>query len=95
MLEHHVCCFNHTLQLSVKTLLRPFNARLGQSTKDGSVNDVDDLLNLGNNNNDGEDGEEEDQDEDNDNDLLDAVLDADDIDNGVNELNYNRYSCCL
>lgn len=86
VLEHRVRCFNHTLQLSVKTLLRPFNAGLGQSTEDGGNNDIDDLLNSGNNNDDGEEGDEEDEAEDKDNDLLDAALDADDIDDGVDEL---------
>ena len=44
-LENHVRCFNHTLQLSAKTLLRPFNVGLGKkTTEDGDNNDGDDLL---------------------------------------------------
>jgi hypothetical protein len=46
-LKNHVRCFNHTLQLSAKTLLRPFNAGLGKATEDGTCDDVDDLLSLG------------------------------------------------
>jgi hypothetical protein len=46
-LKNRVHCFNHTLQLSVKTLLHPFNAGLGKATEDGTCDNVDDLLSLG------------------------------------------------
>ena len=79
-LENRVCCFNHTLQLSAKTLLRPFNAGLGKMTDDGDNNDVDDL--------DADDNglDKDDDDDGNDDDSLPTVLDADDIDDGVDEL---------
>jgi hypothetical protein len=44
-LENRVHCFNHTLQLSAKTLLCPFNAGLGKTSEDGDNNNIDDLLN--------------------------------------------------
>jgi len=44
-LENCVHCFNHTLQLSAKTLLHPFNVGLGKTTEDGDNNDVEDLPN--------------------------------------------------
>jgi hypothetical protein len=31
---NRVRCFNHTLQLSAKTLLRPFNTALGKAAED-------------------------------------------------------------
>src|ERR1700722_11356475 len=40
--EQHVRCFNHTLQLSSKTLLRPFNAALSKEGDDESPADHDD-----------------------------------------------------
>jgi hypothetical protein len=43
-LENHMWCFNHTLHLSVKTLLCPFNIGLGKTTKDGNNTDIDNLL---------------------------------------------------
>jgi hypothetical protein len=39
-LKNHVCCFNHTLQLSTKTLLHPLNAGLGKATEDGTCDNV-------------------------------------------------------
>jgi hypothetical protein len=41
--ENHVRCFNHTLQLSAKTLLRPFNPALGKDAEDDSDGSQDDL----------------------------------------------------
>ena len=70
---NRVRCFNHTLQLSAKTLLRPFNAGLGKTTEDSNDNDTDDLL-------------DEELDDDNDDGLPD-VPDADDIDDGIDEMN--------
>ena len=74
-LENRVQCFNHTLQLSAKTLLRPFNVGLGKTTEDGDNADIDDLL---------DDDELEDDDDDDDN--LPDVPDVDDVDDGIDEL---------
>jgi hypothetical protein len=78
-LENRVRCFNHTLQLSAKTLLRPFNVGLGKTTEGGHINDVDDLL-------DEELDNTDDNDDDNDNDDLPDVPDVDNIDDGIDEL---------
>jgi len=51
--------FNHTLQLSAKTLLHPFNVGLGKAREDRDSAGVDDLL-------DDDDDEDEDEDEDED-----------------------------
>ena len=78
-LENRVRCFNHTLQLSAKTLLRPFNAGLGKITaEDGENSNVDDLLDL-------DDEEDDDENEDDDMDLPD-VFNIDDVDDGIDEL---------
>src|SRR3984885_1706438 len=85
-LENCVRCFNHTLQLSAKTLLCPFNVGLGKkTTEDGDNNDGDDLLDeelddATNNDND-------DTDNDDDDDGLPDVPDVDDIDDGIDEMN--------
>jgi hypothetical protein len=90
VLEHRVRCFNHTLQLSAKTLLRPFNVGLGKATEYGDDNDGDDLLDPetggdDNNNNDNNDNDNDnDSGEDDDDD--DDMDDADDIDDGIDEL---------
>jgi len=40
--ENHVRCFNHTLQLSAKTLVKPFNVALSSGLKDdGSLTNED------------------------------------------------------
>jgi len=78
-LENRVRCFNHTLQLSAKTLLRPFNAALSKATEVGDLDDIDDLLDLG------DDDDEEDEDDDEDQALPD-ISDIDDIDDGIDEL---------
>jgi hypothetical protein len=44
--EHHVWCFNHTIQLLAKALLRPFNPALGKAAEDVVVNDDDDMPDL-------------------------------------------------
>ena len=75
-LENHVRCFNHTLQLSAKTLLRPFNVGLGKTTEDGNNNDVEDLPNE----------TVDDEDEHDEDDGLPAIPEADDIDDGIDEL---------
>jgi len=81
-LENHVCCFNHTLQLSVKTLLHPFNVGLGKAMEDRDSADVDDLL-------DDDDDEDKNKDKDKgkgkDEDLPD-VPDINDINDSIDEL---------
>jgi hypothetical protein len=79
-LKNHVHCFNHTLQLSVKTLLCLFNAGLGKATKDDTCDYVDNLLSLGIDNDDN-DNDKEDEDED-----LPVILDEDDIENSIDKL---------
>jgi hypothetical protein len=81
-LENHVHCFNHTLQLSAKTLLCPFNVVLGKATDDGANNGVDDLLDL---DDDEDDNKDDNRDEDKDK-ILPYVPDIDDIDDGINKL---------
>ena len=76
-LENHVHCFNHTLQLSVKTLLHPFNVGLGKGMEDGDGTDADNLLGLGD-----DKDEDKDKDKDEDEDLLD-IPNIDDLDNGI------------
>ena len=44
--EHRVWCFNHTIQLSAKALLRPFNLALGKATEDVVINDDDNMPDL-------------------------------------------------
>lgn len=84
--EHRVRCFNHTLQLSAKTLLRPFNSGLGKGAEDDDAKDVDDLLDS-EDESDSEDDDEGDGDGDGD-DAEDpmALLDAGVIDDGIDEL---------
>lgn len=79
-LENRVRCFNHTLQLSAKTLLRPFNSGLGKSTEDedGNLNDLDDLL---------EDDDNDDEESDDGGDGLPDIPDCDDVDDNIDELN--------
>jgi len=62
--ENRVRCFNHTIQLSAKSLLKPFNTALGKATDD------DDAAMYEDDNNppildddDGDDGEEEEEEE--------------------------------
>ena len=83
-LENHVRCFNHTLQLSAKTLLCPFNIALGKTTGDGDGIGVDDLLDEIDDWLDEDDKDDEDED---DKDGLPNVPDVDDIDDGVDEMN--------
>jgi hypothetical protein len=84
--EHRVRCFNHTLQLSAKTLLRPFNSGLGKGAEDDDAKDVDDLLDS-EDESDSEDDDEGDGDGDGD-DAEDpmALLDAGVIDDGIDKL---------
>ena len=74
--ENHVRCFNHTLQLTAKTLIRPFNLALGKIAEDGGPGDQDDLLDM----------EEEDDEEGEEEDDLPDVPDIDDIDDNFDEL---------
>jgi len=77
--EYRARCFNHTLQLSAKTLLKPFNTALSSK--------VADEVNIGDDDNDDpliladpdEEGEEEDNNDNNDE-------EKDDDDDGVDEL---------
>jgi hypothetical protein len=86
-LENRVRCFNHTLQLSTKTLLRPFNVGLGKVTDDGDNKDVDvDDNGLGKDDDDDDDDVDIDVDVDGDDGGLPDGLDVDDVDDGVDEL---------
>lgn len=72
---NHVRCFNHTLQLSAKALLRPFNPALGKAPDIDSDGGQDDLE--GNDN----EGDNNDGKKDNRPDVLDVYdVDDDDID---------------
>jgi len=75
-LENCIRCFNHTLQLSAKTLLRPFNVGLGKTTKDDDNNDVDDL----------HDEIVDGKDEDNEDNGLPVIPEVNDIDDDIDEL---------
>ena len=83
-------CFNHTLQLSVKTLLHPFNAGLGKTTEVGDNGDVDDLLDQ---EDEDEDKDAKDKDDDDDEGLPDAP-DVDDVDDGIDELDVLDAEAC-
>ena len=74
--ENHVRCFNHTLQLSAKSLLRPFNPASGKVAKDNGTCSQKDLpcLNM------------EDDDSEEEEDGLSDVADVDDIDDKIDEL---------
>jgi len=76
--EAHICCFNHTMQLSVRALLSPFQISVGQTGDKPSEDDAEDL-------NVEVDKEEEEEDEDEGNDP--KVDDGEeDVDNGHDEL---------
>jgi hypothetical protein len=75
--ENHIHCFNHTLQLSAKALLHPFNPALGMAADVDGNGGQDDLLDMGD-----EDGEDGDKDKDKDNDFPDIP----DADNNIDEL---------
>jgi len=79
-LENRVCCFNHTLQLSAKTLLQPFNVALGKAARDGDATDADDLSD------EIDEGLDEDDEDEDDDDGLPDVPDVDDIDDGIDEM---------
>ena len=75
-------CFNHTMHLSVKTLLQPFNAGLSGQTEDDEDSDVEDnvIPPLGDVDNDEEEEDEDGSEED------DPVVYADDGHDELNEL---------
>ena len=70
--EHHVRCFNHTLQLSAKALMRPFNPALGKAPDIDFNGGQDDL------------GVEDEDNEGDHNDVEEVIYDVDDDDD--NEL---------
>jgi hypothetical protein len=71
--ENRVRCFNHTLQLSAKSLLAPFNTAISQkAAQDDEMPEEDDIDNL--------------MPEDDDDDSEEDVEDNDDEDDGINEL---------
>ena len=77
--KHHIRCFNHTIQLSTITLLCPFNARIKAANKGGNEDaGITEEIAL----EDFDDEEDVDEDED------DGGIDwnAEDFDDGVNEL---------
>jgi hypothetical protein len=74
---NRVRCFNHTLQLSAKTLLQPFNASMSSATaasdEEGMVEDLPTL-------------EEPDDEEDDESSALAGCEEADDPEDDINEL---------
>jgi hypothetical protein len=81
---NRVRCFNHTLQLSAKSLLVPFNTAIsGKAAQDDEAleEDDNDILQFSQeeDEDDGEDGEEDDVNEED-------VEDKDDEDDGIDEL---------
>jgi hypothetical protein len=80
--EYRVWCFNHTLQLSAKTLLRPFNTALSREAADDvDITDEDDddppILEAD------KEGEEEEDENENEN---EEDKDKDEEDDGIDEL---------
>lgn len=76
--ENRAQCFNHTVQLSAKTLLKPFNAALGKMTVDDKLLEKDDYEQLLPE----VDGNEEDKDKDGE----EIVENKDDVNGDINEL---------
>jgi len=75
---NRVRCFNHTLQLSAKALLRPFNTALGKAADgDEGLEDADAIF---------DDDDESDDDETEEGDGLPDIPDEDDSDDEVDEL---------
>lgn len=79
--DNHVRCFNHTMQLSAKALLAPFNTAISQkATQDSEMPDEDDDWPTPEQDKDDEDNEDnEDNEEDN-------AQCADNEDDGIDEL---------
>jgi hypothetical protein len=87
-LDNRVRCFNHTLQLSAKTLLCPFNAGLGNTDEDATNAGVDDLPDLDDDDNDNDDNDDEDSNSNSNRNSSNVLDDLDaDADNGIDELN--------
>jgi hypothetical protein len=81
--ENRVRCFNHTIQLSAKALLTPFNAALSRKGREDSpeiaADSTDDIIILGADQEDEDDADDaDDEDED--------VEDRDDEDDDIDEL---------
>jgi hypothetical protein len=77
--ENRVRCFNHTLQLSAKSLLAPFNTAISQQAKqDDEMPEEDDDDQLIPEDDDDDDDDEDDEEEDD--------QDEDDQDDGIDEL---------
>jgi hypothetical protein len=73
-----VCCFNHTLQLSAKTLLHLFNIALGKAVEDDKgLKDADAIF---------DEDDKSDNDETKEGDGLPNIPDEDNIDDGIDEL---------
>ena len=76
--DNHVWCFNHTMQLSAKTLLTPFNTAISRkATQDGEMPEQDD---------DRPTPEQDEDDKDNEDNEEDDAQCADDGDDGIDEL---------
>jgi hypothetical protein len=76
--DNHVRCFNHTMQLSAKTLLAPFNTAISQkATQDDEMPEEED---------DQPTPDEDEDDEDDEDDEEDDAQRADDEDDGIDEL---------
>jgi hypothetical protein len=84
-LDARVRCFNHTLQLSAKALLRPFNAGFSDASED-AVPEADGLLDMEDDDEDEDENEGEGDSSSNNGNNLPDVLDDDDNDDGVDEL---------
>ena len=82
-LQNRVHCFNHTLQLSAKTLLHPFNTGLSKVTEDDDCND-EDLLDPAVDDNEDDDKDENDEEHEDDN--LPIGADEDVLDDGIYKL---------
>jgi len=84
---NHVCCFNHTLQLSAKTLLKPFNVTLADGRNDCTEYNVLELEEVDNEESveDGSKDDEDDNDNCDDDSDPDSALDFD-AEDGVDEL---------
>jgi hypothetical protein len=84
VLEHRVRCFNHTLQLSAKALLCPFNAGLGNTPEVSDTVDIDDIPDL--DTDDDDEGDNNNNNNNNDREALLAASDMDGIDDGIDKL---------
>lgn len=76
---NRVRCFNHTIQLAVKALLRPFSAGLTASSDDDDLPELEDI-------NDAFEEDTDDEDEDEADDVDDSFEPNCDIEDGIDEL---------